>query len=65
MLEYLERTEGSSHFFMPLEFTPSIGKFLYLFHGIPTKTCSTFVKFIITDWSPYACLHDIDHGEWT
>ena len=46
MLEYFERTEGSRHFFKPLAFTPSIGKFLYLFHVLPTKTCSTFVKFM-------------------
>ena len=30
----------------PLAFAPSIGKFLYLFHVLPTKTCSTFVKFM-------------------
>ena len=33
-------------FFTPLAFAPSIGKFLYLFHVLPTKTCSTFVKFM-------------------
>ena len=31
---------------MPFAFAPSIGKFLYLFHVLPTKTCSTFVKFM-------------------
>ena len=33
------------HFFSPIAFGPSIGKFLYLFYVLPTKTCSTFVKF--------------------
>ena len=46
MLEYFERTEGSGQFFTPLAFAPSVGKFLYLFHVLPTKTCSTFVKFM-------------------
>ena len=46
MLEYFEPTEGSSYSFTPLAFAPSIGKFLYLFHVLPTKTCLTFVKFM-------------------
>ena len=34
-------------FFTPLlVFAPSIGKFLQLFHILPTKTCSTSVKFM-------------------
>ena len=41
-----ERIEGSGHFFTPLAFAPSIGKFLYLFHLLPSTTCSTFVKFM-------------------
>ena len=46
MLEYFERAEGRGHFCTPLTFATSIGKFLYLFHVLPTKTCSTFVKFM-------------------
>ena len=49
MLEYFEdfeQTEGSGHFFTPLAIAASIGKFLYLFHVLPTKMCSTFVKFM-------------------
>ena len=30
----------------PLAFAPSIGKFLYFFHVLPTKTGSIFVKFM-------------------
>ena len=33
-------------FFYALAFALSIGKFLYLFHVLPTKRCSTFAKFM-------------------
>ena len=46
MLEKNKQLEESGHFFTPLALAPSIEKFLYLFHVLPTKTCSTFVKFM-------------------
>ena len=46
ILEYDEQPEESGHSFKPLAFATSIGKFLYLFHVLLTKTCSISVKFV-------------------
>ena len=53
MLEYSERTEGGGHFFTPLAFAPSIGKFLYLCMYFRQKRAQLLWNSYIRDWSPY------------